>query len=147
MNFQSESKKSGGDFEDRVFEELTNLGLTDIQKNVFIPGAGVEIDFLAVGRYIEAKGGYEGNKKRPGAKRTDSVKKAIANGALLKAVNPEAHYTVYFSSKPREGGSSDQMINTALRSNLIDEVIYLVESEPKYEDSQLPFDGINFEGD
>jgi hypothetical protein len=31
------------------------------------------------------------------------------------------------------------MINTALRANLIDEVIYLVESEPKYEEDQLPF--------
>ena len=139
MSFQAESKKSGGDFEDKVFGELTTLGFIDIQKNVFIPGAGVEIDFLADGKYIEAKGGYDGDKKRPGAKRTDSVKKAIANGALLKAVNPDAHYTVYFSSKPREGGSSDQMINTALRANLIDEVIYLVESEPKYEEDQLPF--------
>jgi hypothetical protein len=139
MSFQAESKKSGGDFEDKVFGELTNLGFIDIQKNVFIPGAGVEIDFLADGKYVEAKGGYDGDKKRPGAKRTDSVKKAIANGALLKAVNPDAHYTVYFSSKPREGGSSDQMINTALRANLIDEVIYLVESEPKYEEDQLPF--------
>lgn len=138
-NFQSESKKSGGDFEDKVFEELTNLGFIDIQKNVFVPGAGVEIDFLADGKYVEAKGGYSGDKKRPGAKRTDSVKKAIANGALLKAVKPEAHYTVYFSSKPKEGGSSDQMINTALQAKFIDEVIYLLESEPQYEEDQLPF--------
>lgn len=138
-NFQSESKKSGVDFEDKVFEELTNLGFIDIQKNVFVPGAGVEIDFLADGKYIEAKGGYNGDKKRPGARRTDSVKKAIANGALLKAVNPEAHYTVYFSSKPKEGGSSDQMINTALQAKFIDEVIYLLESEPQYEEDQLPF--------
>lgn len=138
-NFQSESKKSGVDFEDKVFEELTNLGFIDIQKNVFVPGAGVEIDFLADGKYIEAKGGYNGDKKRPGARRTDSVKKAIANGALLKTVNPEAHYTVYFSSKPKEGGSSDQMINTALQAKFIDEVIYLLESEPQYEEDQLPF--------
>lgn len=138
-NFQSESKKSGVDFEDKVFEELTSLGFIDIQKNVFVPGAGVEIDFLADGKYIEAKGGYNGDKKRPGARRTDSVKKAIANGALLKAVNPEAHYTVYFSSKPKEGGSSDQMINTALQAKFIDEVIYLLESEPQYEEDQLPF--------
>ena len=138
-NFQSESKKSGVDFEDKVFEELTNLGFIDIQKNVFVPGAGVEIDFLADGKYIEAKGGYNGDKKRPGARRTDSVKKAIANGALLKAVNPEAHYTVYFSSKPKEGGSSDQMNNTALQAKFIDEVIYLLESEPQYEEDQLPF--------
>ena len=72
------------------------------------------------------------------AKRTDSVKKAIANGALLKAVKPDAYYVVYFSSKPKPGGSSDQMITTALNHKIIDEVRYIeVESEPNYDD-QLP---------
>lgn len=138
MSFQSESKKSGDDFEGLVLQDLNDLGFIDVEKNVFIPGAGIEIDFYANEQYVEAKGGYEGDKKRPGAKRTDSVKKAIANGALLKAVNPEAYYIVYFSSKPRPGGSSDQMISTALSSKIIDEVRYIeVESEPNYDD-QLP---------
>jgi hypothetical protein len=139
MNFQSESKKSGDDFESLVLQSLSDLGFVNIEKNVFIPGAGVEIDFYADNlHYVEAKGGYEGEKKRPGAKRTDSVKKAIANGALLKAVKPEAYYVVYFSSKPKPGGSSEQMINTALEANIIDEVRYIeVESEPNYDD-QLP---------
>ena len=138
MSFQSESKKSGDDFEGLVLQDLNDLGFIDVEKNVFIPGAGIEIDFYANEKYVEAMGGYEGDKKRPGAKRTDSVKKAIANGALLKAVKPEAYYIVYFSSKPRPGGSSDQMISTALSSKIIDEVRYIeVESEPNYDD-QLP---------
>lgn len=139
MSFQSESKKSGDDFEDLVLKDLSDLGFINIEKNVFVPVAGVEIDFYADQRhYVEAKGGYEGERKRPGAKRTDSVKKAIANGALLKAVKPDAYYVVYFSSKPKPGGSSDQMITTALNHKIIDEVRYIeVESEPNYDD-QLP---------
>jgi hypothetical protein len=141
-NFQSESKKSGDHFEDLVYEELVINGYQNIEKNVFIPEAGVEVDFRADSHYIEAKGGYEGDKKRPGAKRTDSVKKAIANGALIKAVDPEAHYLVYFSCKPTPNSSSDIMINTALKAGIIDQVIYI---EPEKEldlfDTLFPISG------
>ena len=125
MTFQSESKKSGDHFEDIVMSELETNGYQNIKKNVYIPEAGVEVDFLADGHYIEAKGGYEGDKKRPGAKRTDSVKKAIANGALIKATIPNAHYLVYFSSRPIPGSSSDVMIRVALKHKIIDDVIYI----------------------
>jgi hypothetical protein len=126
QSFQSESKKSGDHFEDIVMSELIENGYEHIQKNVYIPDAGVEVDFLADSNYyIEAKGGYEGDKKRPGAKRTDSVKKAIANGALIKATVPNANYKVYFSSKPTIGSSSDIMIKVALEYGIIDDVIYL----------------------
>ena len=124
-SFQAESKVSGDHFELNVFNHLVINNYSDIKKNVFIPEAGVEIDFVSGENYFEAKGGVAGDKKRPGAKRTDSVKKAIANGALLKAVKPEAHYTVYFSAKPELGSSSDIMLNTALRCNIIDKVVYL----------------------
>jgi hypothetical protein len=125
MTFQSESKKSGDHFEDIVMSELETNGYQNIKKNVYIPEAGVEVDFLADGHYIEAKGGYEGDKKRPGAKRTDSVKKAIANGALIKATIPNANYKVYFSSRPTPGSSSDVMIRVALEHKIIDDVIYI----------------------
>ena len=124
-SFQAESVLTGGHFELNVFNHLVINRYTDIRKNVFIPGAGVEIDFVSGNNYFEAKGGLKGDKKRPGAKRTDNVKKAIANGALLKAVKPEAHYTVYFSAKPEPESSSDIMLNTALRCNIIDKVVYL----------------------
>lgn len=126
-SFQSESKKSGDAFEDLVYNDLVIRGFTDIQPNVYIPGAGCEVDFLANGlEYVEAKGGQEGDKKRPGAKRTDNVKKAIANGALIKSVRPDIYYVVYFSSMPNNGYSSE-MINTALQYKIIDEVRYIVE--------------------
>jgi len=133
--FQAESKKSGDHFEEIVMSQLMEEDYTSLQKNVFISEAGVEVDFVLTYCqpednindviYIEAKGGNDGDKKRPGAKRTDSVKKAIANGALIKAVKPNAHYRVYFSSRPIPNSSSDIMIRVALKNKIINEVIYI----------------------
>lgn len=123
--FQAESTKSGGEFEAEVYKDLTLRQYPDIKRNVFIPDAGIEIDFVSNNVYVEAKGGKSGGNKRPGAKRTDNVKKAIANGSLLKAVYPDSKYIVYFSAKPDPGLSSEIMINLALKHNIIDEVRYM----------------------
>jgi hypothetical protein len=78
---------------------------------------------------VECKGGKEGEKKRPGAKRTDNVKKAIANGSLMKKVYESMYYVVYFSDTPEPGSYSDEMINIALKYKIIDEVRYLKASD------------------
>ena len=127
-NFQSESKKSGDDFESLVLQDLYSRGFSDIKKNVYMPHTGCEVDFVAQGerfKYIECKGGKEGEKKRPGAKRTDNVKKAIANGSIMKKVYESMYYVVYFSDTPEPGSYSDEMINIALKYKIIDEVRYL----------------------
>jgi hypothetical protein len=74
---------------------------------------------------VECKGGYNGPKKRPGAKRTDNVKKSIANAALIKAEQPDCYYVIYFSAKPKVGSYSEKMIDTALKHKIVDEVRYL----------------------
>jgi predicted AAA+ superfamily ATPase len=131
MNFQSESKKSGDAFEELVFEDLVSKDFDYIQPNVYINGAGCEVDFVAYNsltntlEYVEAKGGLDGDNKRPGAKRTDNVKKAIANGALIKAVDDSLYYVVYFSAEPGSGYATE-MIYTALKNKIIDEVRYLL---------------------
>ena len=127
MNFQSESKKSGDEFESIVYADLVNRGFTKIEKNYVFENIGCEVDFRAHGEvfeYIECKGGKDGDNKRPGAKRTDNVKKAIANGALIKLAHT-LRYVVYFSARPEPGSYSDKMINTALKNNIIDEVRYI----------------------
>jgi hypothetical protein len=125
-NFQSESKKSGDQFELIVLDDLKQRGFNSIRTNVYIDGTGCEVDFIADNKeYVESKGGRDSDGKRPGAQRTDNVKKAIANGALIKAKYPETYYVVYFSAKPITGSSSAQMIDTALCHKIIDEVRYL----------------------
>jgi hypothetical protein len=126
VTFQSESKRSGDVFESVVKEDLKSRGFKTITENVLMPGTGCEVDFVADNKeYVEAKGGKGGAGKRPGAKRTDNVKKAIANAALIKCIYPEIYYVVYFSAKPDPGSYSEQMISTALDFNLIDEVRYI----------------------
>jgi hypothetical protein len=130
-NFQSESRRSGDLFEDLVESDLGRIGIKEPERNITLQDVGVEVDFAytdSVGRqfYIEAKGGESGNKKRPGARRTDNVKKAIANGALIKAAYPEAQFLVYFSELPKFGSSSHKMIKNAVRAGYIDGVRYLI---------------------
>lgn len=127
MNFQSESKKSGDEFESIVYADLVSRGFTKIEKNYVFENIGCEVDFRAHGEtfeYVECKGGKDGDNKRPGAKRTDNVKKAIANGALIK-LSHTLKYVVYFSAKPDPGSYSDKMIKTALNNKIIDEVRYI----------------------
>ena len=127
MNFQSESKKSGDEFESIVYADLVSRGFAKIDKNYVFDSIGCEVDFRAHGdvfEYVECKGGKDGENKRPGAKRTDNVKKAIANGALIKLSNT-LRYIVYFSAKPEPGSYSDKMIKTALKNKIIDEVRYI----------------------
>jgi len=146
IDFQAESKKSGDKFEDLVHKDLISREYINLKKNFDIPEIGIQVDFFGdYGHYIEAKGGAEGDKKRPGAKRTDNVKKAIANGALLKKVNGNAYYIVYFSSRPIENSSSDKMLKAALKYNFIDEIRYL-----QLEDDDLEytlFDEWNYQND
>jgi hypothetical protein len=127
-NFQSQSKKSGDAFEELVYADLVSRGFVNIDRNYCFEDAGCEVDFRAHSdngfEYVEAKGGAAGEGKRPGAQRTDNVKKAIANGALIKTYNT-LYYVVYFSAKPDPGSYSDKMINLALKNKIIDEVRYL----------------------
>lgn len=127
-DFQSESKRVGDEFEDKVYKDLVDRGFGPIDRNYVFDSAGCEVDFRAHSgtrfEYVEAKGGKPGEGKRPGAQRTDNVKKAIANGALIKTYN-DLYYVVYFSAQPEPGSYSDQMINTAIKHKIIDEVRYL----------------------
>lgn len=129
INFQSESKKSGDEFENFVQKDIESRNGLIVGKDYCIKDLGIELDFIAdfPGKieYIEAKGGRSGGKKRPGAERTDNVKKALCNGALLKYKNPDAYYVVYFSAPPKENSYSDNMIKTALDAGYISEVRYL----------------------
>ena len=92
-------------------------------------GTGCEVDFLARNDvktwHVEAKGGKPGKNKRPGAKRTDNVKKAVANASLIKAIYPDVYFVVYFSSRPKLKTYSREMIDTARAAKLFDEVIYI----------------------
>jgi hypothetical protein len=92
---------------------------------LLVASVGVEIDQVAVSRngvrlWIEYKGSVQG--ARPGLLRTDTLKKAIANGALLQAVDPRSPYIILTSHVPTVGAGA-AMLQTALQAGYIDDVI------------------------
>jgi hypothetical protein len=139
-NFNSYCLRDGVEFENAVIaHEILQNKSTIVSRNQPIPGAGIVMDVVVdsplrdgkgaytptIRKYLQVKGGKPGISSRPGARRTDNVKKAIADGLLLKSSVPDSWYVVYFSERPSAGSSSDAMINAAVNSGVIDEVQYL----------------------
>ena len=88
---------------------------------------GVEIDQEARSPrgalvWFEYKGSVQGN--RPGLRRTDTLKKAIANGALLRHLDDPAPYVVVTSHLP-EAGSGAAMLRSALELGYLADVVCL----------------------
>ena len=140
LNFNADCRQDGREFENVVIaHEILKNNSRVVSRDLPIPECGIEMDIVidvplqdksgkhikTLRKYAQAKGGKPGEGKRPGAKRTDNVKKAIADGFLLKATNPDLWYTVYFSEEPKEGSYSEAMINTAISVGVIDEVCYI----------------------
>ena len=71
-------------------------------------------------RWFEYKGSVQG--ARPGLLRTDTVKKAIANGALLAAETDRHPYVVLTSHLP-DTGAGAAMLQTALRLGYLTDVV------------------------
>ncbi len=131
-DFQAESKASGDEFETVVVNDLMSmydLELDEILTSVTLDKIGIELDYIVLTdqglECGEAKGGRPGLKKRPGAERTDNVKKAICNGALLQTIMPGVNYVIYFSAEPKPNSSSAAMIDAALSNGYVSEVRYL----------------------
>ncbi len=81
--------------------------------------AGCEFDFEICGVYFEVKGSNEG--PRPGCLRTDTLKKAIANVALLKAVKPTACAVLVTSHIP-VAGYGLEMLSIAIKAGYFQHV-------------------------
>lgn len=140
FNFNANCLNDGREFENVVIaHEILRNNSHIVSRDLSIPECGIEMDIVmdvplhdmcgkyikTLRKYAQVKGGKPGEGKRPGAKRTDSVKKAIADGFLLKATKPDSWYTVYFSEEPKQGSYSEAMINTAVLAGVIDEVCYI----------------------
>jgi hypothetical protein len=123
--FQSSSSLQGRQFAEQCDLLLRNCGFELGSCRVVLPELGVEIDREAIassGRTIwfEYKGSVQG--PRPGLMRTDTLKKAIANGALLRSRAERPAFVVLASHVPRTG-SGRAMLDTAVRLGYLDDVI------------------------
>jgi len=122
--FQSAASLQGRQFAEQCDLLRRNSGV-EVGPRGLIGSIGIEIDREAVspsGRIIwfEYKGSVQG--ARPGLLRTDTLKKAIANGALLRGVEDRPPFVVLTSHLP-EAGFGLAMLETAIRLGYLDDVI------------------------
>ena len=125
-SFQASAGIQGRQFADQCDTLLTHLGYSLGGRRV-LTEIGVEVDQEAVAPsgktiWFEYKGSVQGN--RPGLRRTDTLKKAIANGALLRALDHGSPYVVITSHLP-EAGSGAAMLEAARRLGIFADVVCL----------------------
>lgn len=124
--FQATAGEQGRRFAEQCNAFLAGLGWS-VGPPLRLVEVGVEIDAVAtspagVAVWFEYKGSIQGT--RPGLRRTDTLKKAIANGALLRGLASARPYVVITSHLPT-AGSGDAMLRTALELGYLDDVVCL----------------------
>jgi len=122
--FQSLAGRQGRQFSEQCDLVLESEGFT-LEGKLLLGEIGLEIDRVARTRdgrivWFEYKGSFRG--ATPGMLRTDTVKKAIANGALLAAIPDHPPYVVLTSHVP-ERGAARAMLETALRLSYLTDAI------------------------
>ncbi|MGQ0680150.1 MAG: hypothetical protein ACT4OM_10955 [Actinomycetota bacterium] len=122
--FQSSAGEQGRQFAGQCDLLLRNCGYR-LGSRVLVNRIGIEIDREALSPsgttiWFEYKGSVQGS--RPGLMRTDTLKKAIANGALLAAVGDHPAFVVLTSHLP-VAGAGLAMMNTARELGYLMDVI------------------------
>jgi len=128
-DYQKRAKLTGDMFEFAFWYVIKQKGV-ELQNDVEIPeacmmGAGA-LDFGIIKNKkvicgIEAKGSSEDASVRPALKRTDTVKKAIAQAYQFKKAHPKVPFYVVTNVMP-DGGNAKCMLNLA-EGDLIDKVV------------------------
>lgn len=128
VKFQSDAHKQGVLFAQNCLMALRQAGFEVAEIAFKIKEIGVELDAIAnnkrgIAIAFEFKGSW--NLERPGSQRTDTVKKAIANGALFKV----SEYAEVFppilllTSHLPDDGAALRMIETAIGHGILLDVI------------------------
>ena len=123
-DFQASSGIQGRQFAEQCDQLLKHYGYT-LEGKCLLTDVGIEIDCAATSPngtaiWFEYKGSVQGT--RPGLLRTDTLKKAIANGALLAAAAESRPFVVLTSHQPTTG-SGAAMLTAALRLGYLRDVI------------------------
>jgi len=122
--FQADASEQGRQFSEQCDFLLRSKGFS-LESRVVLTDVGVEIDRAARSRrgllvWFEYKGSLRG--ARPGLRRTDTLKKAIANGALVRGLAAHPPFIVLTSHLPIQG-SGMAMLDMANRLGYFHDVI------------------------
>ncbi|MGZ8734459.1 MAG: hypothetical protein ACXW1M_04675 [Acidimicrobiia bacterium] len=123
-SFQSTSSAQGRQFAQQCDALLATYGFT-LDGARKIAGIGVEVDQVATSPlghlvWFEYKGSIQGS--RPGLLRTDTLKKAVANGALITGIDDHPPYIVLTSHLPGAGAGLE-MLETAVKLRFFADVV------------------------
>jgi hypothetical protein len=123
-SFQAYGTQQGRQFAEQCDGLLASRGFT-LDGSLLLAEVGVEIDRVATAPsgatvWFEYKGSVQGS--RPGLMRTDTLKKAVANGALLQRLIERPPYVVLTSHLPNSGAGL-AMLETAIELQYFDDVI------------------------
>jgi hypothetical protein len=123
-DFQSSAGVQGRQFAEQCDQLLRHYGF-ELGGRLLVRDVGVEVDRVATSPrgqivWLEYKGSVQGS--RPGLLRTDTLKKAIANGALLAAEVDRRPYVVLTSHLPVAGAAA-AMLATALRLGYLTDAV------------------------
>jgi Holliday junction resolvase-like predicted endonuclease len=126
-NRQSAASRQGREFEAAVETWLKIRGHRIVARRWVHPLAVIEVDLVTehsdLGEvWVECKGSWESPTVN-GLQRTDTLKKAIANAAILQRVPERRPYWLICSHRPRTGSHGDIWLATV--RDLFDEVIEL----------------------
>lgn len=126
--FQSRSSRQGQAFEAQARSYLEALDYTLHGKKV-LADIGCSVDDEATSPcgirvYFEYKGSFQGPK--PGMRRTDTVKKALLTGFLLRSIGDDTPYVVLTSHLPT-GGAALKMIEASRRAGAVSDVLVINE--------------------
>jgi hypothetical protein len=136
--FQSAASAQGRQFALQCDGLLGGYGYT-LEGCRKVPGIGVEVDQVATspsGRavWFEYKGSIQG--ARPGLLRTDTLKKAIANGALIAGLADHPPYIVLTSHLPT-AGAGREMLERAVALRYFADVICIYDPQDQLRLKQL----------
>ena len=127
-DFQRTSVEQGRKFEDAVGNVLEITAVTILDTAWKDPATKEEVDFVAdtkngVRFWVEAKGSWQG--KTMGLQRSDTTKKAVANGWHLQYVHGEDRppYILVGSHLPKAGTVAEKEIEHAKEAGLFSAVI------------------------
>ena len=124
-DFQRRASEVGALFHKQCVVFLKTEGFTIISENIRIKEIGVEVDILFTDGnteyYGECKGSVGGN--RPGLRRTDTVKKAIANAYLLQHADTKRPFVLMTSHLPKPESAGDRSLGVAVDDGIIHRLI------------------------
>ena len=128
--FQSAASWQGRQFAEQCDLVLKAHGFT-LSTPLVLRDLGIELDRVATSSrgatvWFEYKGSVRGH--RPGLRRTDTLKKAIASGALLHALEDRAPFVILTSHLP-ERGAGLAMLDAARRLHYFTDVICIYDPD------------------